>query len=63
MIKLIEILNEIKETFENFAITRGKGAAKIASNAGIASKPVLQVTNWSSNIACKISQSTYDEVK
>ena len=33
MIKLIEILNEIKETFENFAITRGKGAAKIASNA------------------------------
>ena len=33
MIKLINILNEIKETFENFAITRGKGAAKITSTA------------------------------
>jgi hypothetical protein len=33
MIKLINILNEVKETFENFAITRGKGAAKIASTA------------------------------
>ena len=29
MIKLIEILNEIKETFENFASTRLKGAEKI----------------------------------
>jgi hypothetical protein len=33
MIKLTDILNEVKETFENFAITRGKGAAKIASTA------------------------------
>ena len=33
MIKLLEILKEAKETLENFAITRGKGAAKIAENA------------------------------
>ena len=33
MIKLINLLNEVKETFENFAVTRGKGAAKIASTA------------------------------
>jgi len=33
MIKLINILNEVKETFKNFAITRGKCAAKIASTA------------------------------
>jgi hypothetical protein len=33
MIKLTDILNEAKETFENFAVTRGKGAAKIASTA------------------------------
>ncbi len=33
MIKLTDILKEVKETFENFAITRGKGAAKIASTA------------------------------
>jgi len=33
MIKLTDILNEVKETFENFAVTRGKGAAKIASTA------------------------------
>jgi hypothetical protein len=33
MIKLTDILNEVKETFENFAIIRGKGAAKIASTA------------------------------
>jgi len=33
MIKLLELLKEAKETFENFAITRGKGAAKIAENA------------------------------
>jgi hypothetical protein len=33
MIKLTNILNEVKETFENFAVTRGKGAAKIASTA------------------------------
>ena len=33
MIKLLEILKEAKETFEDFAITRGKGAAKISENA------------------------------
>ena len=33
MIKLINILNESKEKFEDFAITRAKGAAKIASTA------------------------------
>ena len=33
MINLLEILKEVKETFENFATTRGKGAAKISENA------------------------------
>jgi len=33
MIKLLNILKEAKETFENFANIRGKGAAKIASTA------------------------------
>ena len=33
MIKLSDILKEAKETFENFAVTRAKGAAKIASTA------------------------------
>ncbi len=33
MIKLTDILQEAKETFENFATIRGKGAAKIASTA------------------------------
>jgi hypothetical protein len=33
MIKLIRLLTEVKETFEEFAKTRGEGAAKIASNA------------------------------
>ena len=33
MIKLLQLLTEAKETFENFAVTRGKGAAKIASTA------------------------------
>ena len=33
MIKLTDILQEVKETFENFANIRGKGAAKIASTA------------------------------
>ena len=36
MIKLIDILNEakkLKETFEDFAKTRGKGAEKIAETA------------------------------
>ena len=35
MIKLVDIINEAKkakETFEEFAKTRGEGAAKIASN-------------------------------
>ena len=32
MINLLEILKEVKETFENFATTRGKGAAKISEN-------------------------------
>ena len=33
MIKLLEILNEAKEAFEDFATTRGKGAEKIATTA------------------------------
>ena len=33
MIKLSDILKEAKETFETFAVTRAKGAAKIASTA------------------------------
>lgn len=33
MIKLSDILKEVKETFEQFAVTRGKGAAKIAATA------------------------------
>jgi hypothetical protein len=33
MIKLTQLLTEVKETFENFATTRGKGAAKIAASA------------------------------
>ena len=33
MIKLSDILKEVKETFESFANIRGKGAAKIASTA------------------------------
>lgn len=33
MIKLLNILTEIKETFESFAIIRGKGATKISENA------------------------------
>jgi len=33
MIKLINLLTEAKESFETFAVTRGKGAAKIASTA------------------------------
>ena len=33
MIKLTDILKEVKETFQNFATIRGKGAAKIASTA------------------------------
>ena len=33
MIKLLEILKEAKETFEDFANVRGKGATKISENA------------------------------
>ena len=33
MINLTELLKEVKETFEDFAVTRGKGAAKIAATA------------------------------
>ena len=33
MIKFLEFLTEAKETFEEFAKTRGKGAEKIASSA------------------------------
>ena len=33
MIKLLEILKGVKETFEEFAKKRGEGASKIASNA------------------------------
>jgi hypothetical protein len=44
MIKLIDILNEVKETFENFAIIRGKGAAKIATTAE--EKGGLSLLTW-----------------
>jgi hypothetical protein len=44
MIKLSDILNEVKETFENFATIRGKGAAKIASTAE--EKGGLSLLTW-----------------
>jgi len=44
MIKLSDILNEVKETFENFANTRGKGAAKIAATAE--EKGGLSLLTW-----------------
>jgi hypothetical protein len=44
MIKLLNILKEAKETFENFAITRGKGAAKIAATAE--EKGGLSLLTW-----------------
>jgi hypothetical protein len=44
MIKLTEILKEVKETFENFATTRGKGAAKIAATAE--EKGGLSLLTW-----------------
>jgi hypothetical protein len=44
MIKLSDILKEVKETFENFAITRGKGAAKIAATAE--EKGGLSLLTW-----------------
>ena len=33
MMKLLELLKEVKEKFEDFATIRGKGAAKISENA------------------------------
>jgi hypothetical protein len=44
MIKLLNILKEAKETFENFAVTRGKGAAKIAATAE--EKGGLSLLTW-----------------
>jgi hypothetical protein len=44
MINLISILTEVKETFENFATVRGKGAAKIASTAE--EKGGLSLLTW-----------------
>ena len=44
MIKLSDILKEAKETFENFATIRGKGAAKIASTAE--EKGGLSLLTW-----------------
>jgi hypothetical protein len=44
MIKLTDILKEAKETFENFANIRGKGAAKIASTAE--KKGGLSLLTW-----------------
>jgi len=44
MIKLTDILKEAKETFENFANIRGKGAAKIASTAE--EKGGLSLLTW-----------------
>jgi hypothetical protein len=44
MIKLLNILTEVKETFENFATTRGKGAAKIAATAE--EKGGLSLLTW-----------------
>ena len=44
MIKLTQLLNEVKETFENFATTRGKGAAKIAASAE--EKGGLSLLTW-----------------
>jgi hypothetical protein len=44
MVKLLDILQEVKETFENFANIRGTGAAKIASNAE--EKGGLSLLTW-----------------
>lgn len=47
MIKLADLINEEKiteEKFEEFAVTRGKGAAKIASNAH--EKGGLSLLTW-----------------
>jgi hypothetical protein len=44
MIRLLEILKGVKETFEEFAKTRGEGAAKIAANAE--EKGGLSLLTW-----------------
>jgi hypothetical protein len=44
MIKLIQLLTEAKESFEIFAQTRGKGAAKISENAE--KKGGLSLLTW-----------------
>jgi hypothetical protein len=44
MIKLLQLLTETKETFEEFAKTRGEGAAKIAANAE--EKGGLSLLTW-----------------
>ena len=44
MIKLTDILKEVKETFESFATIRGKGAAKIAATAE--EKGGLSLLTW-----------------
>jgi hypothetical protein len=44
MIKFIQLLTEVKETFENFATIRGKGAAKISENAE--KKGGLSLLTW-----------------
>ena len=44
MIKLLHLLKEVKEKFEDFATIRGKGAAKIASTAE--EKGGLSLLTW-----------------
>ncbi len=44
MIKLTDLLTEAKESFEDFATVRGKGAAKIAENAE--EKGGLSLLTW-----------------
>ena len=44
MITLIDLLKEVKETFTEFATTRAKGAAKIASSAE--EKGGLSLLTW-----------------
>lgn len=44
MIKLLDILTEVKETFQEFAEIRGKGAAKISNNAH--EKGGLSLLTW-----------------
>ena len=44
MIKLLHLLKEVKEKFEDFATIRGKGAAKIASTAE--EKSGLSLLTW-----------------